>query len=435
MKMNYSTQMDAAKQGIITPQMQTVAAKEKMDPQRLRELVAAGQVVIPANKNHSKLDPEGVGTGLRTKINVNLGVSKDCCDLDLELTKALKAIELKAEAIMDLSCFGKTQTFRRRLLDASTAMIGTVPMYDAVGLLDKGLKDITVDEFFKVVETHAADGVDFMTIHCGMNLATAERIKRNKRLTNIVSRGGSLLFAWMEMNRKENPFYEYYDRLLDICVEYDVTLSLGDACRPGSIHDATDASQVEELITLGELTKRAWARNVQVMIEGPGHMAINEIAGNMMMQKRLCHGAPFYVLGPLVTDVAPGYDHITSAIGGAIAAANGADFLCYVTPAEHLRLPDLDDMKEGIIASRIAAHAADIAKGIPGARDWDNAMSAARAEVDFPKMIELAIDPEKARRYRDSSKPEHEDTCTMCGKMCPMKNMKKILNGEDICID
>ena len=433
--MNYSTQMDAAKQGIITPQMQTVAAKEKMDPQRLKDLVATGQVVIPANKNHLKLDAEGVGTGLRTKINVNLGVSKDCCDLDLELTKAHKAIELKAEAIMDLSCFGKTQTFRRRLIESSTAMIGTVPMYDAVGLLDKDLKDITVDEFFKVVETHAADGVDFMTIHCGMNLATAERVKRNKRLTNIVSRGGSLLFAWMEMNQQENPFYEYYDRLLDICVEYDVTLSLGDACRPGSIHDATDAAQVEELITLGELTKRAWARNVQVMIEGPGHMAINEIAGNMMMQKRLCHGAPFYVLGPLVTDVAPGYDHITSAIGGAIAAANGADFLCYVTPAEHLRLPDLDDMKEGIIASRIAAHAADIAKGIPGARDWDNAMSAARAAVDFPKMIELSIDPEKAQRYRDSSKPEHEDTCTMCGKMCPMKNMKKILNGEDVCID
>jgi phosphomethylpyrimidine synthase len=239
----------------------------------------------------------------------------------------------------------------------------------------------------------------------------------------------------MEMNQQENPFYQYYDRLLDICVEYDVTLSLGDACRPGSIHDATDASQVEELITLGELTKRAWGRNVQVMIEGPGHMAINEIAGNMMMQKRLCHGAPFYVLGPLVTDVAPGYDHITSAIGGAIAAANGADFLCYVTPAEHLRLPDLEDMKEGIIASRIAAHAADIAKGIPGARDWDDAMSVARAAVDFPKMIELSIDPEKAQRYRDSSKPEHEDTCTMCGKMCPMKNMKKILSGEDVCID
>ncbi len=433
--MKYSTQMDAAKKGIVTPQMKIVADKEKMDPQRLRELVALGQVVIPANKNHARLDPEGVGTGLRTKINVNLGVSKECCDLDLELAKAHKAIELKAEAIMDLSCFGKTQTFRKRLIDSSSAMIGTVPMYDAVGLLDKALKKITVDEFFQVVETHAEDGVDFMTIHCGMNRATAERVKRNKRLTNIVSRGGSLLFAWMEMNHQENPFYEYFDRLLDICVEHDVTLSLGDACRPGSINDATDASQVEELITLGELTKRAWERNVQVMIEGPGHMAINEIAGNMMMQKRLCHGAPFYVLGPLVTDVAPGYDHITSAIGGAIAAANGADFLCYVTPAEHLRLPDMEDVKEGIIAARIAAHAADIAKGLPGAREWDNAMSAARAEVDFPRMIELAIDPEKARRYRESSKPEHEDTCTMCGKMCPMKNMKKILNGEDIKID
>ena len=433
--MKYSTQMDAARQGIVTPQMQAVATKEKMDPQRLRELVAGGQVVIPANKNHAKLDPEGVGTGLRTKINVNLGVSKDCCDLDLELAKAHKAIELKAEAIMDLSCFGKTQTFRKMLIDSSTAMIGTVPMYDAVGLLDKDLKDISVDEFFKVVETHAEDGVDFMTIHCGMNKATAERVKRNKRLTNIVSRGGSLLFAWMEMNHQENPFYEYFDRLLDICVEYDVTLSLGDACRPGSINDATDAAQVEEMITLGELTKRAWERNVQVMIEGPGHMAINEIAGNMMMQKRLCHGAPFYVLGPLVTDVAPGYDHITSAIGGAIAAANGADFLCYVTPAEHLRLPDMDDMKEGIIAARIAAHAADIAKGLPGARDWDNAMSAARADVNFPRMIELAMDPEKARRYRESSKPEHEDTCTMCGKMCPMKNMKKILSGEDVKLD
>ena len=433
--MKYTTQMDAAKKGIVTPQMQAVASKEKMDPQRLRELVAKGQVVIPANKNHTRLDPEGVGTGLRTKINVNLGVSKDCCDLDLELAKAHKAIELKAEAIMDLSCFGKTQTFRKRLIDSSTAMIGTVPMYDAVGLLDKALKSITVDEFFKVVETHAEDGVDFMTIHCGMNRATAERIKRNKRLTNIVSRGGSLLFAWMEMNHQENPFYEYYDRLLDICVEHDVTLSLGDACRPGSINDSTDASQVEELITLGELTKRAWERNVQVMIEGPGHMAINEIAGNMMMQKRLCHGAPFYVLGPLVTDVAPGYDHITSAIGGAIAAANGADFLCYVTPAEHLRLPDMEDMKEGIIAARIAAHAADIATGLPGARDWDNAMSAARAEVDFPRMIELAMDPEKARRYRESSKPEHEDTCTMCGKMCPMKNMKKILSGLDVDIE
>ena len=432
--MTYTTQMDAARRGMITNEMQIVARKENMSPETLRERVAQGTVVIPANKRHISLNPEGVGQGLRTKVNVNLGVSKDCYDIALELAKAQRAIELKAESIMDLSCFGKTQEFRRRLIDFSPVMIGTVPMYDAVGMLDKDLKDITVDEFFSVVERHAEDGVDFMTIHCGMNQATAERIKRNKRLTNIVSRGGSLLFAWMELNKRENPFYEHYDRLLDICEQYDVTISLGDACRPGSINDATDASQIEELITLGELTKRAWARNVQVMIEGPGHMALNEIAANMLLEKKLCHGAPFYVLGPLVTDIAPGYDHITSAIGGAIAAANGADFLCYVTPAEHLRLPDLDDMKEGIIASRIAAHAADIAKGIPGAREWDDRMSAARAEVDFPRMIELAIDPEKARRYREESQPECEDTCTMCGKMCPMKNMKKVLAGEDLSI-
>ena len=432
--MNYTTQMDAARKGILTEQMKTVAEKENMEPAKLMSLVAGGQIVIPANKNHRVISAEGVGAGLKTKINVNLGVSEDCYDVELELEKAKTAIDLKAEAIMDLSCYGKTQEFRRRLIGMSPAMIGTVPMYDAIGLLDKELKDITVDEFFKVVETHAQDGVDFMTIHCGMNRATAETVKKNKRLTNIVSRGGSLLFAWMELNQQENPFYQYYDRLLDLCAKYDVTLSLGDACRPGSIHDSTDASQVAETIVLGELTKKAWEKNVQVMIEGPGHMAINEIAGNMMMQKRLCHGAPFYVLGPLVTDIAPGYDHITSAIGGAIAAANGADFLCYVTPAEHLRLPDLADIKEGIIASKIAAHAADIAKGISGARDWDNEMSKARADVNFPRMIELAIDPVKAQQYRASSKPENEDTCTMCGKMCPMRNMKKILNGEDVCI-
>lgn len=432
--MKYTTQMDAAKKGIVTEQMRIVACKEHMDVETLRSLVAEGKVVIPANKNHARLDPEGVGQGLRTKINVNLGVSKDCYDLDLELEKVKWAIDMKAESIMDLSCYGKTQLFRSKLIDMSPVMIGTVPMYDAVGMLDKDLKDISVDEFFSVVERHAHDGVDFMTVHCGMNQATAKRVKDNRRLTNIVSRGGSLLFAWMELNRQENPFYEYYDRLLDICEQYDVTISLGDACRPGSINDSTDPAQIEELITLGELTKRAWARNVQVMIEGPGHMALNEIAANMLFEKKLCHGAPFYVLGPLVTDIAPGYDHITSAIGGAIAAANGADFLCFVTPAEHLRLPNLDDMKEGIIAARIAAHAADIAKGISGARDWDNQMSQARADVNFPRMLELAIDPEKARRYRAESKPECDDTCTMCGKMCPMKNMKKILNGEDLSI-
>jgi phosphomethylpyrimidine synthase len=422
-----TTQMEAAKKGSLTDAMQVVARNERMDPKRLLERVAAGQVIIPSNTNHAALAAAGIGRGLRTKINVNIGVSRDCRDTGLELEKARAAIALKADAIMDLSCFGKTREFRRRLIEMSPLMIGTVPVYDAIGLLGKELKAISVDEFFHVVETHAQDGVDFMTIHCGMNRATVERIKRNKRLTRIVSRGGSLLFAWMESNQRENPFYEHYDRLLDICAAYDVTLSLGDACRPGSIHDSTDAAQVEELIVLGELTRRAWAKNVQVMIEGPGHMAINEIAANVLMEKRLCHGAPFYVLGPLVTDVAPGYDHITSAIGGAIAAANGADFLCFVTPAEHLRLPNLEDTREGIIAARIAAHAADIAKGLPQAREWDNAMSRARADVDFPKMASLAIHPQRALQYRQQSAPAMEGTCTMCGDMCPMSSTKTIL--------
>jgi len=424
--------MDAARKGIVTEEMKTVSEKEQMTIDQVVELLACGEAIIPSNKNHRSLDPNGIGTGMRTKINVNLGISKDCCNVELELEKVQVALDLKAEAIMDLSCFGKTQEFRRRLIDMSPAMIGTVPIYDAVGFYDKELKNISVDEFFKVVETHAEDGVDFVTIHAGLNRATAEKVSRNERITSIVSRGGSLLYTWMAMNDRENPFYEYFDRLLDICVQYDLTLSLGDGCRPGSIHDSTDASQVEELIVLGELTQKAWERNVQVMIEGPGHMALNEIKGNMMLEKRLCHGAPFYVLGPLVTDVAPGYDHITSAIGGAIAAANGADFLCYVTPAEHLRLPTLADMKEGIVATRIAAHAADIAKNIKGARAWDNAMSRARANLDWETMINLSIDPEKSKAYRESSLPEHDDTCTMCGKMCAVRNMKRIREGKDI---
>ena len=341
---------------------------------------------------------------------------------------------MKAEAIMDLSNYGKTEGMRKKIVDMSTAMLGTVPMYDAVGFYDKELKDITAKEFLDVVEKHGKDGVDFVTIHAGLNRETVETVKRNRRLTHIVSRGGSLLFAWMELNNAENPFFEYYDELLDICAKYDITLSLGDACRPGSVHDATDASQIKELITLGELTKRAWEKNVQVMIEGPGHMPLNEIKSNMLLEKKLCHGAPFYVLGPLVTDVAPGYDHITSAIGGAIAATYGADFLCYVTPAEHLRLPNLDDMKEGIIASKIAAHAADIAKGVPGAIEWDNKMSKARADIDWNTMFDLALEPEKAKKYRAESKPHDEESCTMCGKMCSMRTMKKILNGEDLNI-
>lgn len=430
--MNFTTQMDAARKGIVTREMEIVAKSENMDVQELRALVAEGKVAIPANKNHKSLIPQGVGQGLKTKINVNLGISKDCDDIDKEMEKVKVALDMKAEAIMDLSNYGKTAKFREKLVEMSTAMIGTVPMYDVVGFYDKELKDISVDEFFKVVEKHAQDGVDFVTIHAGLNRETINTFKRNKRITNIVSRGGSLLFAWMELNQRENPFYEYFDRLLDICEKYDLTLSLGDACRPGSIADATDASQIKELMVLGELTKRAWERNVQVIIEGPGHMAINEIEANMLLQKRLCHGAPFYVLGPLVTDVAPGYDHITSAIGGAIAASYGADFLCYVTPAEHLRLPNLDDMKEGIVAVKIAAHAADIAKGIKGASQWDNEMSKARQELDWEKMFTLALDEEKPRKYRKESTPHHEDSCTMCGKMCSMRNMNKILSGKDI---
>ncbi|SHH86041.1 phosphomethylpyrimidine synthase ThiC [Clostridium grantii] len=430
--MNYTTQMDAARKGIITKEMEIVAQKESIEVELLRELIAKGQVAIPANKNHKSIEPEGVGQGLRTKINVNLGISKDCCDVDQELEKVTKAIEMNVESIMDLSCYGKTEEFRKKLIDKSTAMIGTVPIYDAVGFYDKDLKNLSVQELLKVIEKHAEDGVDFITIHSGINRETAAVFKRNKRKLNIVSRGGSLIYAWMELNGKENPFYEYFDEILDICAKHDVTISLGDACRPGCIADSSDASQIKELMVLGELTLRAWEKNVQVMIEGPGHMSIDEIEANVLLEKKLCHGAPFYVLGPIVTDVAPGYDHITNAIGGAVAAAAGVDFLCYVTPAEHLRLPNLDDMIEGIVATKIAAHAGDIGKKIKGAREWDNKMSDARRELDWEKMFELALEPEKPRRYRKESTPEEEKTCTMCGKMCAVRNMNKVIDGEDI---
>ena len=430
----YTTQMDAARKGITTKEMEIVSKKENIDIDLLKELIAKGRVIIPANKNHKNLDPEAVGEGMRTKINVNLGISKDCANIDKEMEKVRTALNMKAEAIMDLSSYGKTKDFRQRLVSESSAMIGTVPMYDVIGYHHKKLQDITAEEFLEVVEAHAKDGVDFQTIHVGINKSTAKKFKENGRLMNIVSRGGALVFSWMELTGNENPFYEYYDKVLDICEKYDVTMSLGDACRPGCIEDSTDASQIEELIVLGELTKWAWERNVQVMIEGPGHMAMNEIAANMIIEKRLGHGAPFYVLGPLVTDIAPGYDHITSAIGGAIAAANGADFLCYVTPAEHLRLPDLQDMKDGIIASKIAAHAADIAKGVKGARQWDRRMAEARRKLDWDAQFKEAIDPEKAKAYRESSMPEITETCTMCGEMCAVKNMNRVLEGIDIGI-
>ena len=432
--MSYTTQMDAARQGICTREMKEVAAYEKMDEQELMGLVAKGQVCIPANKNHKCLKPYGIGRRLKTKINVNLGTSRDCMDMDVEMQKVMASVNMGVESIMDLSSYGDTQKFRRKLAQECPAILGTVPIYDAVVYYNKALKLITSDEWIDIVRMHAEDGVDFMTIHCGINRQTAERFKKAKRHTNIVSRGGSIIFAWMELTGQENPFYERYDEILDICREYDVTLSLGDACRPGSIEDAGDIPQIEELVTLGELADRAWEKDVQVMIEGPGHMALNQIKANMEIQQTICKGAPFYVLGPIVTDVAPGYDHITSAIGGAIAAACGASFLCYVTPAEHLRLPTVEDVKEGIIASKIAAHAADIAKGIPGARDWDYAMSEARRELNWERQFELAMDPEKARRYRAESTPEGEDTYTMCGKMCAVRNINKILRGEDVDI-
>ncbi len=423
----YTTQMNAAKQGIITEAMKIVAQKENIDVEVIRERVAKGTIAIPANRNHLSLNPEGVGEGLRTKMNVNLGISKDCNDMEMELEKVRVALDMGVEAIMDLSNYGKTEAFRKDLIDISGAMIGTVPVYDVFGFYEKELKDVKPDDFLGMVRKHGEDGVDFVTIHAGMNKAAADTFIKNPRMMNLVSRGGSLMFAWMRLTGHENPYYERYDELLDICAEFDITLSLGDACRPGGLADSTDASQIHELIMLGELTRRAWEKDVQVIIEGPGHMSMDEIEANVLLEKKLCHGAPFYVLGPLVTDVAPGYDHITGAIGGAIAASAGADFLCYVTPAEHLRLPTVDDMKEGIIATKIAAHAADIAKKVPKARQWDNKMSQARVDLDWQQMFELAIDPTKARAYRENAELEDETTCSMCGKMCAIRNVHEAL--------
>lgn len=429
---NYATQMDAAKRGIVTPEIETVARKENRPVEFIMERVAKGTIAIPANINHKSLSAEAVGDGTRVKINVNLGISGDCKDYEMELRKVRMAIDMGAESIMDLSNYGKTNTFRKQLIDMSPAMIGTVPMYDAIGYLEKDLLEITAKDFLRVVEAHAQEGVDFMTIHAGINRRAVEAFMREGRKMNIVSRGGSLLFAWMQMTGNENPFFEYYDDVLDILRRYDVTISLGDALRPGCIDDASDAGQISELIELGNLAKRAWEKDVQVMIEGPGHMAMNEIAANMQMEKRICHGAPFYVLGPLVTDIAPGYDHITSAIGGAIAAQAGANFLCYVTPAEHLRLPDENDVREGIVASKIAAHAADIALGLPGARDRDNAMAEARHKLDWPAQFALALDPEKAQRFYEQVPPTERHTCSMCGKMCAVRTTNMILEGKNV---
>ena len=434
--MNYTTQMNAARQGIITKEMEAVATYEGIDVKDLMAEVAAGTIVIPANKNHKCLKPFGIGNSLKTKINVNLGVSRDCKDYDIEMQKVMSAVNLGAEAIMDLSSHGNTQPFRQKLTSECPAMIGTVPVYDSVIHYQRDLSELTAKDFVDVVRLHAQDGVDFVTLHCGITRKTIDQIKKHKRKMNIVSRGGSLVFAWMSMTGEENPFYEYYDEILNICEKYDVTISLGDACRPGCLADATDVCQIEELVRLGELTKRAWEHKVQVIVEGPGHVPLDQVAANMQVQQQICMGAPFYVLGPLVTDIAPGYDHITAAIGGAVAAMSGAAFLCYVTPAEHLALPNVEDTKQGIIASKIAAHAADIAKGVKGARDIDDKMADARKNLDWDAQFECALDPETAKAIRQSRMPEddHSDTCSMCGKFCAVRSMNKALSGENIDI-
>lgn len=436
MARTYSTQIEAARMGIVTPELEIVAAKENRSVDELLPLLAEGKMVIPANIHHTSIDPNGVGGMLRTKVNVNLGISRDCKDYNIEMKKVMRAVELGAESIMDLSSHGDTQPFRRKLCSECPAMIGTVPVYDSVIHYQRDLNTLTAQDFLDVIRMHAEDGVDFVTLHCGITRKTIEQIKNGTREMNIVSRGGSLVFAWMTMTGEENPFYEYFDEIVEICREHDVTISLGDACRPGCLADATDNCQIEELIRLGELTDRAWARDVQVMIEGPGHVPMDQIEANMKIQETLCKGAPFYVLGPLVTDIAPGYDHITAAIGGAIAAWSGAAFLCYVTPAEHLALPNVDDVHDGIIASKIAAHAADIAKGIPGARDQDDRMAKARRTLDWDAQWLEALDPETAKAIRESRMPEedHSDTCSMCGKFCAVRSMNKALSGEVIDI-
>ncbi len=423
----YLTQKLAASKGIITKQMEDVLKKENIAKDTLLEGVVNGSIAIPANKNHKCLIGAGIGKGLATKVNVNLGVSADRCSFESEIQKAELALKYKADAIMDLSVSGNTQKFRKDLVKRIPIMIGTVPIYDTLVRTQKSLKDITLDEWFDMVEIHAEDGIDFITIHAGLNQKCLNTIAQKPRQTGIVSRGGSILAQWMVENQRENPFYENFDRLVEICRKYDVCISLGDGLRPGALKDSTDAPQIEELITLGELVKIAWDQDVQVMVEGPGHMPLNEIEMNMKLQKKLCHDAPFYVLGPIVTDIAPGYDHITSAIGGAAAAMHGADFLCYVTPAEHLRLPDADDVKQGIMAARIAAHAADIANKLPGASDIDNQMGTFRKDLDWEGQFRCAIDPEKARKYSEFS---INDVCTMCGDFCAVKRSNKIFKNS-----
>jgi phosphomethylpyrimidine synthase len=428
------TQLELAKKGTISPQMAAVAKAEGLETEFIRDGVAKGTIVIPANINHKNLVPCGIGQGLSTKVNANIGTSSDFGSVDSELKKLQVAIDVKADTVMDLSTGGDISATRRAILAASPVAIGTVPIYqagiEAIARYEAIVK-MSADDVFGVIEEQCRDGVDFITVHCGVTQAAFARLKQQGRVTDVVSRGGAFLIGWMLYNERENPLYEHYDRLLEIAREYDVTLSLGDGMRPGSLSDATDRAQVEELITLGELVERAQEAGVQVMVEGPGHVPLNQIETNVKLQKALCKGAPFYVLGPLVTDIGAGYDHITGAIGGAIAAAAGADFLCYVTPSEHLALPDEEDVRQGVIASRIAAHAADIVKGVKGAEEWDRKMSLARKKLDWEEQARLSLDPERARRVHR----QHASTgsaCSMCGNYCAMDLMAKYLGVKAI---
>ncbi len=422
------TLLEQARKGVVTPDMRKVAKAEGVEPEFIRDGIARGTIVITHNRVRKQVNPLGIGRGLRTKVNANLGTSKDCSNTRLELKKLRAAERAGADTVMDLSTGEPITKVRRAIMAATSLPLGTVPIYQAVIAEVKKKRafvHMTAADLFGMIRLHAEDGVDFVTVHCGVTLESVARLKQEGRVLDVVSRGGAMTIEWMELNRKQNPLYEMFDILLDLAREFEMVLSLGDGLRPGCIADATDRGQVEETVLLGELTKRAWERGVQVMIEGPGHVPIDQIEANVILQKRLCHGAPFYVLGPLVTDIAPGYDHITGAIGGAIAALAGADFLCYVTPSEHLRLPDEDDVREGVIASRIAAHAADICKGVNGAWEKDLKMSKARKNLDWQSQVKYSLDPELARKVRASSMPQDDQVCTMCGEYCAIKLIKK----------
>lgn len=427
------TQIEEARKGNITPSLKKVAEEEGLAPETLLDLVAEGKVVIPHNPNHSPLHPVGIGQKLRTKVNVNIGTSMDFPQEENELKKTEIALKYETDTLMDLSTGGDITKIRRMILEKAHIPLGTVPVYQvAIEAIDKqrSIVDITEDDLFSAIEAQAKEGVDFMTVHSGLTSRAIDRLKNQGRVADIVSRGGAFHLAWMLHNQKENPLYAGFDRLLEIAHKYDITLSLGDALRPGSILDATDRPQLEELLTLGELVKRAWEQNVQVMVEGPGHIPLDQVEMNIKLQKRVCHEAPFYVLGPLVTDIAPGYDHIVSAIGGAIAAAAGADFLCYVTPSEHIGLPSVDDVREGLIASRIAAHAADIVKGVKGASDRDLKISEARKKLDWAEQEKLALDPYKFKDVRKKRKSKSA-ACSMCGDFCAMQIVSEFLNSKD----